>query len=70
MEGFGGFALGDLLTGVALAAVFEGTLYALFPGVTRRGAETVLKTPVPLLRLGGLGMAAAGVFCVWLIRSS
>lgn len=64
----GGLAVGDLLTGLALVAVFEGLIYALLPGVIRRGAESVVRMPEAALRLGGLAMLASGVFAVWLIR--
>ncbi len=69
MEGFDGLAARDLLTGVALAAVFEGIVYALFPGAVRRGVEMVSKTPDGALRMGGLMVAAAGVVGVWLVRT-
>lgn len=64
----GGLAVGDLLTGLALVAVFEGLLYAAFPGVVRKGVETVSRLPDAALRLGGLAMLASGVFAVWLVR--
>lgn len=66
---FAGLEIRDLLTGLALVAVFEGVLYALFPGVIRRGVETVSRSPDSALRIGGVVAAALGVAGVWLARS-
>lgn len=58
----------DLFTGVALAFVVEGVLYALFPGVMQRAMLSALAMPQGALRGFGLGMMCLGVFAVWLIR--
>ncbi|HRQ82833.1 MAG TPA: DUF2065 domain-containing protein, partial [Azospirillaceae bacterium] len=44
-EDFGGLALGDVATALALVLVIEGIAYALFPGAVRRGAAGVAATP-------------------------
>ena len=58
----------DLWTGVALALVIEGALYALFPDGMRRAAARALLVPPQALRLAGLTAACVGVALVWLIR--
>ena len=58
----------DLWTGVALALVIEGALYALFPETMKRAAARALMVPPQALRLAGLVAACAGVFVVWLVR--
>lgn len=58
----------DLLTGVALAFVLEGLLYALFPGVMQRAMQAAVLLPPGVLRGFGLTMLALGVFTVWLVR--
>jgi uncharacterized protein len=59
---------GDFITALGLAFVFEGALYALFPGRARSFFETVANMPEPVLRMAGLGAAVAGIFIVWLVR--
>ena len=58
----------DLWTGVALALVIEGALYALFPGGMKRAAARALLVPPQALRLAGLAAACVGVVVVWLVR--
>jgi len=58
----------DLWTGVALALVIEGALYALFPETMKRAAARALMVPPQALRLAGLVAACAGVLVVWLVR--
>jgi uncharacterized protein len=58
----------DLWTGVALALVIEGALYALFPETMKRAAARALMVPPQALRLAGLAAACAGVVVVWLVR--
>lgn len=67
-DDFGGLALGDIATALALVLVIEGIAYALFPSAVRRGAASVAGTPEAALRLGGLLVAALGVVGVWLAR--
>ena len=58
----------DLGTGVALAMVIEGVLYALFPEAMKRAAARALMIPPQVLRLAGLAAACVGVGVVWLVR--
>ena len=58
----------DLWTGVALALVIEGALYALFPEAMKRAAARALMVPPLALRLAGLAAACVGVGVVWLVR--
>jgi uncharacterized protein len=58
----------DFLTGLALAAFFEGSLYALFPQPMKRAALLLLSQPERNLRMVGLMMTCFGVAMVWLIR--
>jgi uncharacterized protein YjeT (DUF2065 family) len=58
----------DLATGVAIALVLEGALYALFPDGMKRMAAQMLTLPPPVLRYGGLASAALGVGVVWMLR--
>jgi uncharacterized protein YjeT (DUF2065 family) len=58
----------DLATGVAIALVLEGALYALFPEGMKRMAVQMLALPPPVLRYGGLASAFLGVGVVWALR--
>jgi uncharacterized protein len=58
----------DLWTGVALALVIEGVLYALFPEAMKRAAARALMVPPQALRLAGLAAVGVGVGVVWLVR--
>jgi uncharacterized protein len=58
----------DLWTGVALALVIEGALYALFPEAMKRAGARALMVPPQALRLAGLTAACVGVVVVWLVR--
>lgn len=54
----------DLLTGLALALVIEGVLYAAFPAAMRRAIVAALALPESTLRVAGLIAAALGVAAV------
>lgn len=60
--------INDFLTGLALALVIEGLVYALFPEAMRRVMAVALMTPRSTFRSFGLAMLTSGVFFVWLIR--
>lgn len=59
----------DLFAGLGLAAVIEGTLYALAPEATKRALADFFALPVEARRLIGLCIAAMGVVIVWMARS-
>lgn len=56
-----------LLTALVLALTLEGIVYFLFPGPMKRFVVQVLELPEDKLRVMGLGIAAVGVFLLWLI---
>lgn len=58
----------DFLSALGLVLVIEGALYALMPETMKRLMGEVQSIPANLLRLAGLGAAAAGVVAVWLVR--
>ena len=58
----------DLLTGLALVLVIEGSLYALFPNFMRELSLKVQEISPGALRSAGLAAAVAGVALVWLLR--
>jgi uncharacterized protein YjeT (DUF2065 family) len=60
--------LGDFITGLGIALVLEGVLYALFPEQFRRFMAIISQSPTRHLRVTGLASLAAGVFLVWLVR--
>ncbi|HEX4185980.1 MAG TPA: DUF2065 domain-containing protein [Stellaceae bacterium] len=60
--------MSDLWTGLALALVIEGALYALFPEGMKRAAARALSIPPQALRMAGLAAACVGVAVVWLVR--
>ena len=60
--------LADLWTALALMAVIEGVLYALFPEAMRRMMTRVLAQPVDVMRLTGLMVATLGVASLWMLR--
>lgn len=57
-----------LITAVGLVLVFEGLLYALFPGRLRAMMERLRELPDDQLRLLGTASLAAGVFVIWLAQ--
>ena len=61
--------LDDLWRALALMAVIEGFLYALFPNHAKRMVAYVLALPADTLRQAGLMIAAVGVGALWLLRS-
>ena len=58
----------DLLTALALVLVLEGALWAISPDGMKRAAAMALALANQQLRIGGLLIAAFGVFLVWLVR--
>lgn len=58
----------ELLTGLALVLVLEGSFCALFPQPMKRAALLLLSQPEGLVRGIGLVLACLGVAGVWLIR--
>ncbi|HEX3863976.1 MAG TPA: DUF2065 domain-containing protein [Stellaceae bacterium] len=58
----------DLATGLALAMVFEGIVYALFPEGMKQVTARVILVPPQTLRTVGLLVASIGVVLVWLLR--
>lgn len=60
--------MNDLWTALGLVLVIEGLLYAAFPEAMRRAVALVLSLPASQVRAVGLGTAAFGLVCVWLVR--
>lgn len=58
----------DLVTGIGIALVLEGILYAAFPLAMRRAIALALSMPAGQVRAGALFLAAAGVAVVALAR--
>lgn len=62
--------LGLIFIALALMFVFEGLLYAIFPGAMQRMMALVLEMSVDDLRRAGLIAAIFGLGAVWLIKST
>jgi len=58
----------DIWNALGLMAVFEGVLYALFPGHMKRMMEMALTQPEDSLRMFGLMVAFLGVASLWWMR--
>lgn len=58
----------DLLAALGLAAVIEGICYAAFPDATKRAMSDFMSLPTDTRRKVGLGIAAFGLFVVWMVR--
>lgn len=58
----------DLLAALGLAIVIEGLLYAAFPEQMKRMVAQLLMLPSQQLRLAALGMAAAGLVLLAVVR--
>ena len=58
----------DLLAALGLAIVIEGLLYAAFPEQMKRMVAQLLMLPSQHLRLAALGMAAAGLVLLAVVR--
>lgn len=59
-----------LLTAFGLVLVFEGLTYAIVPGQMKRMMAMMQLQPDDKLRIMGTMTLAAGVFLVWLARTS
>ena len=59
----------DLLTGLGLAAVFEGLALVLLGGRLDDYLAAIRDMPSETRRLVGLGVAAAGVALVYAVRA-
>lgn len=53
---------------LALMAVIEGVMYAVFPDGMKRLIAQVQEQPSDALRMVGLGVAFLGVACLWWLR--
>ncbi|SDF90741.1 hypothetical protein SAMN05216241_103112 [Limimonas halophila] len=60
--------LADFVTALGLVLVFEGVALALLPSALRRALETLDAMPREAMRWGGLLVALAGVFVLYLVR--
>ena len=60
--------MADFIVAFGLLLAMEGLLYAAAPGLARRAVVSILQTPDPVLRVGGLVAAIAGVVLIWLVR--
>ncbi|MBI1206576.1 MAG: DUF2065 family protein [Azospirillum sp.] len=60
----------DFLTGIGLAIVIEGMLWAAFPDAMRKAVAMALSLPAGQLRMVGLMAASLGVAIVWLVRAA
>ncbi|MEX0921879.1 MAG: DUF2065 domain-containing protein [Rhodovibrionaceae bacterium] len=58
----------DLLTAAALILVIEGAILAIFPAAPRRLYAWLKDLSPDRLRGYGVGVLAAGVFALWLLR--
>jgi uncharacterized protein YjeT (DUF2065 family) len=58
----------DLWTALALMAVVEGLLYALFPSAMRQALLQISAIGAEALRPVGLLVASLGVAALWLLR--
>ncbi|MEM9288648.1 MAG: DUF2065 domain-containing protein [Sphingomonadales bacterium] len=56
-----------LLLGLAIALVFEGIVYALFPDQMRGLVAKILEEPTERIRGIGLMTACLGLFLAWLV---
>jgi hypothetical protein len=59
----------DFLTGLGLALVLEGLVYALFPDGMRRAMMQILSLPGSTIRIFGALAIGLGVALVWAVRS-
>jgi|TARA_R110002051_G_scaffold160138_3_gene231587 hypothetical protein len=58
----------DLLAALGLAFVIEGLLYAAFPEQMKRMVAQMIALPSQQLRMAALGMAAAGLIVLTVVR--
>jgi uncharacterized protein len=60
--------MSDFLVAVGLVFVFEGLVFAGFPGMAKRAMASALETPDATLRVIGIASAVLGVVVIWLVR--
>ncbi len=60
--------MSDLWAALGLVLVFEGAVYALFPGKMSQMMRQIPLIPIPVLRVLGITAVAFGWVIVWLAR--
>ncbi|ADJ22098.1 Protein of unknown function DUF2065 [Hyphomicrobium denitrificans ATCC 51888] len=60
--------MNDLLTGLGVALVLEGLLWAVAPDAARRVVTDIASRGNGPIQAGALVAVAFGVFLVWLVR--
>lgn len=60
--------MSDLLTGLAIAMVIEGLLWALATDSARRMVAEIAAMPDSTIKTAGWAFVAAGAALVWVIR--
>ena len=60
--------MSDFLVAIGLVFVFEGLVFAGFPGTAKRAMASALETPDGTLRVIGLVSAVLGLVVIWLVR--
>jgi uncharacterized protein len=58
----------DFLVALGLVFMFEGLLFAAFPGMAKRAMANALETPDGTLRVIGIASAVIGLVAIWLVR--
>ena len=60
--------MSEFIVAVGLVFVFEGLIFAAFPGAAKRASEAVQEAPEGTLRLIGLASAVLGLIIIWAVR--
>jgi hypothetical protein len=58
----------EFVVALGLVFVFEGLVFAAFPGFAKRLAASALESPESSLRIAGLVSAVIGIALIWLMR--
>jgi uncharacterized protein YjeT (DUF2065 family) len=60
--------MSEFIVAIGLVFVFEGLVFAAFPGAAKRASLAVQESPENTLRLIGLASAVVGLIIIWAIR--
>jgi hypothetical protein len=60
--------MSDLLTGLGIALVLEGLLWALAPHLAIRGLQAMAETPSARVKAIAWAIVSLGIGIVWLVR--
>ncbi len=60
--------MSEFVVALGLVFVFEGLVFAAFPGAAKRAAQAMEESPEGALRVIGIASAVLGLVIIWIIK--